>query len=296
MTINDKAVVTAALGYVFVGPTGTARPSPADLKTLDPATFGSDTSYTIKVTGSPTGGTFTLTATGGTGGPQTTPAISPTATGDQIRAELEKLANVGVGNVIGKGSLADPGGVTITYIGAMQTGSAVVLSGTATFTGGTAPNVAVAKVALAAGGAWKNIGHTSRDDLPVWDSDGGDVETKGSWQNASLRQVVTEQSADYLTMKLLQFDADALELYYGANASTTAGVFGVADGNAVPVEKALFIVIVDGAHKVGFYSPKSSFRRDDSIELAVDDFAVVPIRATFLSSGSSTKFEWLLPE
>jgi hypothetical protein len=47
---------------------------------------------------------------------------------------------------------------------------------------------------------------------------------------------------------------------------------------------------------VGFYSPKSSFRRDDSIELAVDEFAAFPIRATFLSHNAPWKYEWLVPE
>jgi hypothetical protein len=296
MALHDNAVVTAALGYVYVGPVGTARPSPADLKTMDVLTFGSDTSYTLVVTGAPTGGTFTL-KTGGTGAGTETGAIAFNATGDQIRAELEKLTAIGTGNVIGKGTLADPAGVTITDVGKLQTGSAVALSATTTgLTGGTTPGVTVTKVPLAAGGAWKNIGHTSRDDLPEFGFDGGDTEVRGSWQNASLREVVTEQAADYCTIRLLQFDADAMELYYGLNKSTTPGVFGVADGTAVPVEKSLFMVIVDGAHRVGFYSPKSSFRRDDSIQLAVDEFAAFPIRATFMSSGSPTKYEWLTGE
>ena len=294
MALHDNAVVTAALGYVYVGPVGTARPSPADLKTLNVLTFGSDTSFTIVVTGNPTGGTFTLKIGSGVG--KETAAIAFNATGDQIRAELEKLTDIGTGNVIGSGTLADPAGVTITLTGKLQTGSTITLTSTPTLTGGTTPGVTVTKVPLAAGGAWKNIGHTSRDDLPAWGFDGGDTETRGSWQNASLREVVTDQAADYVTMRLLQFDTDAMELYYGKNASTTAGVFGVADGTAVPVEKSLFIVIVDGAHRVGFYSPKSSFRRDDSIELAVDEFAAFPIRATFLSHNAPWKYEWLVPE
>ena len=295
MALHDNAVVTAALGYVYVGPVGTARPSPADLKTLNVLTFGSDTSYTIAVTGNPTGGTFTLKT--GTGPGKETAAIAFNATGDQIRAELEKLTDIGTGNVTGTGSLTDPAGVTITYTGKLQTGSAVaILAGTMSLTGGTTPGVTVTKVPLAAGGAWKHIGHTSRDDLPEFGFDGGDTEVRGSWQNASLREIVTEQAADYCTMRLLQFDADAMELYYGQNKSNTPGVFGVADGTSVPVEKALFMVIVDGNHRVGFYSPKSSFRRDDSIQLAVDEFAMFPVRATFMSSGSPIKYEWLIPE
>lgn len=289
MSLNDKAVVTAAVGYVFTGPVGTARPAPADIKTLNPLTFGADTSYALKVTGTPTGGTFTLTV-----GTDTTAPIAYNATGDQIRSALEALAGVGSGNVNGAGSLADAAGATITLTGKLLTGSALTITATSTgLTGGTNPAVSVTKTALAVGVGWGNLGHTSRDDLPEFGFDGGDTETKGSWQNASLRQVVTEQAADYLTMRLLQVDTAAFELYYGKNAATTPGVFGVADGTSVPIEKALFILIVDGDNKIGFYSPKCSFTRDDSIEMAVDEFTALPVRATFLSSGSTVKYEWL---
>jgi hypothetical protein len=69
-------------------------------------------------------------------------------------------------------------------------------------------------------------------------------------------------------------------------------VFGVT-GTAAPVEKALLIIIVDGDVKVGFYSPKASFRRDDSISLKTDEFAAIPVRATFLKFGSANKYQWV---
>jgi hypothetical protein len=67
----------------------------------------------------------------------------------------------------------------------------------------------------------------------------------------------------------------------------------VAGGTPVPLEKALLIIIVDGDTKIAFYSPKASIRRDDSIQLKVDDFGALPIRATFLKYGSRNKFEWI---
>ena len=139
---------------------------------------------------------------------------------------------------------------------------------------------------------WVELGHTSRGDLPEFGFDGGDSEVKGTWQNEQLRNVVSETPVDYLTVVLNQFDEDALELYYGANASATAGIFGV-DGTAVAVEKALFIVIEDGTTQLGFWAPKASITRDDSVSLAVDEFSALPIRATFLSSGSLNLFEWI---
>jgi hypothetical protein len=184
--------------------------------------------------------------------------------------------------------------VEITLVGKLLTGSGITLTTTPTLTGGTTPTVEVTKNALAAGGGWINIGHTSRDDLPEFGYDGGDTETRGSWQNASLREVVTNQAADYCIIRLMQFTKDALELYYGHNASTTAGVFGVPTGTQVPQEHALFIVIVDGTTHLGFHASKASFRRDDSITMAVDEFAILPVRATFMDYGTSAiKYSWI---
>ena len=169
MALNDSAVLTAAVGYIFVAEFGTAAPTPADVEALD---------LDALAAGTKSGG-------GSTG---------PTLDGD--------------GNPI-----------------VLKAGKAGA---------GTLP------------AAWDNIGHTSRSDLPEFGYDGGDKEVRGSWENESLREVETKPLVDFLKFKLHQFDVPTLELYFGANASTTPGVFGVASGNTRPVEKALLIVVVDG--------------------------------------------------
>lgn len=150
--------------------------------------------------------------------------------------------------------------------------------------------------------AWVPVGHTSRDDLPEFGSDGGDSEVRGSWQVASLRQVVTETPVDFVTLNLLQFDNDTLALYYGqANPMASASRrFRVATSSTGTVEKALLIVIVDGLTSVGFYAPRASFKREDAISLATDDFGQLPVRATFLQGYSGTDtapnrtlFDWV---
>ena len=51
MAFNDSAVFTAATGYVYTAPVGTAAPTPKQLKFFDPETFGAH-QFTLKVTGS----------------------------------------------------------------------------------------------------------------------------------------------------------------------------------------------------------------------------------------------------
>jgi hypothetical protein len=291
---------------VFTAPPGTARPTPAALKTLDPEVFGA---YTISVK-SATPGPFTLTVGG------TLTSIAAGAVAGDVQTALEANAKVGTGNV----KVTGPDivtGFTISFIGALQ-GTKPTVVGSTTRDGvdellddedvdpdadldalpvddepfDAEPRVAVTIADVALPNGWKNIGHTSRGDLPEFGYDGGDTEVRGTWQNESLREVETKPLADFLKLTLHQFDVDTFELYYGKDAAGEAGVFGVT-GNAAPVEKALLIIIVDGSAKVGFYSPKASLRRDDSVSLKTDEFAALPVRATFLKLGSANKYQWV---
>jgi hypothetical protein len=207
----------------------------------------------------------------------------------EVQTALENIEGVGSGNVkVSGGGFAEDGFV-IAFVGKLA-GENIEVTVTSKLEPVTA--VATAEVATAPNG-WSTLGHTSRDDLPEFGFDGGDTEVRGTWQNENLREVVTKPIADYLTILLQQFDTQSFELYYGKDAAKAAGVFGVASGTATPLEKALLIIIVDGDTKIGFYSPKASMRRDDSISLATDEFASLPVRATFLKYGSANKFEWI---
>ncbi|AJD82442.1 major tail protein [Mycobacterium phage Sheen] len=139
---------------------------------------------------------------------------------------------------------------------------------------------------------WTSIGHTSRNDMPEFGFEGGDTEVRGTWQNDKLREVVTEAAADYLIIYLQQFDEEAFALYYGPNAGTTAGEFAVS-GNSNPSERAFLVIIQDGAVRIGFYAAKASLRREEAIQLPVDDFASLPLRATFLQHSTQPLFKWI---
>jgi hypothetical protein len=336
MSQNDKAVLTAAIGYVYVADPGTPRPSPSALESIDPESFGSSAG-SLTASAVPTGGTFSLTVGAGVAAPlqapepvstlEATGVEPPTVTPDaktassktaktaktveapvvaaapsgttldlpydagsaEVQQALENISGVGAGNVkvTGGGFLDD--GFVVSFIGELAGENIAV-----TVNSKLEPvSVTVDSAVVSAPNGWTSLGHTSREDLPEFGFDGGDTEVRGTWQNESLREVVTEPIADYLTIMLAQFDIPSFELYYGKNASKTPGVFGVSGGTAVPVEKALFIIIQDGETKIGFYAPKASIRRDDSVQLSVDEFAMLPVRATFLKYGSANKFEWI---
>ncbi|AOT24765.1 major tail protein [Mycobacterium phage Blinn1] len=142
------------------------------------------------------------------------------------------------------------------------------------------------------GGTWISVGHTSRGTLPEFGFDGDDSEVKGSWQKKKLREITTEDPIDYLTILLHQFDEQSLGLYYGPNASTVPGEFGVKTGQTN--EKAVLVVIVDGDMRLGHYVEKSSVKRDAAIDMPIDDLAALPVRFTYLDPDvGDIPFKWI---
>jgi hypothetical protein len=137
---------------------------------------------------------------------------------------------------------------------------------------------------------WVNIGHTSVDDTIAIARDGGDTNILGSWQNPTLR--VQRDPVQYsVVMNLLQTSNETLEQYFGAGDKSVAGVFGVAP-ITVPLERAMFVRIIDGANEFPFFIPKVSLSSDDDIGVDVDKFMHYPIRATILSVTGSNLMEF----
>jgi hypothetical protein len=286
VALNDDALFTAAKGYIYVAPVGTAAPAPSAITAFDPDVTGSEV-QTITITGTPTGGDFTLTF----GGDETA-AIAYNATAAAVQAALEALDSIGSGNVSCAGGPLPGSPVTVAFKGKLASTDTALLTDTEALTGGTTPTVTV--TTSTAPWAWSMLGHTSREDLPEFGFDGGDTETRGTWQNSAVKQVITNTTVDSVTFKLHQFDEQGLELYYGsANASSTPGEFSVGDAATAGVEKALLIVIVDGDAKIAFHAQRSSILRDDSVSIAVDEFSSLPLKATFLKNGTANLFSWI---
>ncbi|MFD6770601.1 hypothetical protein ACFWC6_30760 [Micromonospora chalcea] len=105
------------------------------------APYGGSTEevQTVTITGTPTGGTYTLTYSG-----QTTAAIPYNATAAQVRTALEALSNVGAGNVTTSGGPHPGTAVSVTFTGALaNTNVAQMTASGASLTGGSSPTVTV---------------------------------------------------------------------------------------------------------------------------------------------------------
>lgn len=94
---------------------------------------------TVTITGSPTGGTYTLTFSG-----QTTVGIPYNATAAQVKAALEALSNVEVGDVAVSGGPHPGTAVAVTFGGQyLSDDVAQMTASAASLTGGTSPAVTV---------------------------------------------------------------------------------------------------------------------------------------------------------
>jgi hypothetical protein len=124
------------------------------------ATPGAREKQTVTITGSPTGGTFTLTFDG-----QTTSAIAYNATAATVEAALEALSTIGQGNVQVTGAAGGPW--TVEFVGQLQdTNVPAMTADGASLTGGTSPAVTVTTsqagvVEKAAGTAVVGFGDTT---------------------------------------------------------------------------------------------------------------------------------------
>ncbi len=104
---------------------------------------------TVTITGTPTGGTFTLTV-----GSQTTAAIAYNATAAAVKTALEALVNINVGDVTVTGGPGPGTPYVVTFTGqyAGEDMPQMTASG-ASLTGGTSPAVGVTTTTAGGGGA-----------------------------------------------------------------------------------------------------------------------------------------------
>lgn len=116
-----------------------AATAPLGVNGFLPVTAHTNAVQTVTVTGSPTGGTFTLTRSG-----QTTASIAWNATAATVQTAIQNLSNVGAGNVAVTGSTGGP--YTVTFQGTLGGQAISAMTATASLTGGTTPGVTVAVV------------------------------------------------------------------------------------------------------------------------------------------------------
>lgn len=117
-----------------------------------------DEVQTATISGSPTGGTFTLEFLG-----YKTGNIAHNASATDVQTALEQLSTIGTGGVTVSGSAGGP--YTITFADQLGAQNVDLLVAEAAFTGGTTPNIAVVQTTAGYGQydaqpGWTDLGST----------------------------------------------------------------------------------------------------------------------------------------
>lgn len=137
-----RATGTAGAVTVYVAPTN----SPGGTAS------GNNEVQTITITGTPTGGTFTLTYAG-----QTTGAIAYNAAAAAIQTALQALTTIGTGNAVVTGGPGPGTPYVVTFTQALGLQDLALMTATSSLTGGTAPAVAVTETTKGVPGVKGNV-------------------------------------------------------------------------------------------------------------------------------------------
>jgi hypothetical protein len=187
---------------------------------------------TVTITGTPTGGTFSLTFSG-----QTAAGIAYNAIASAVQTALVALSNIAPGDVTVTGGPGPGTPYVVTFGGAYANTNVPAMTAAGSFTGGTSPAVAVTTTTPGVGvdlatlpDGWQDLGWITSDGVTYGRAtDVSDVTSFGSVQPT--RSDVTN---DTITMSVVAQETSMLTLglYTGADtsaltASATSGEFSI---------------------------------------------------------------------
>jgi hypothetical protein len=217
-TLRDKKnqlIRKARDGSVFI-----ASYSATGITTLTSGTPANEV-QTVTITGTPTGGDFTLTFDG-----QTTAAIAYNAAAAAVQSALEALANIDPGDVTAGGGALPGTPVTVTFGGQYANSDVVLMTANgAGLTGGTTPAVAVttttpgASVDLAAlPTGYEDLGWINTDGVTY----GRETEVSDVNSFGSVEPTRSDVTRDTITMSVTAQETKLLTLGLYTGADTTA--------------------------------------------------------------------------
>lgn len=151
----------------------------------------------------------------------------------------------------------------------------------------------VAAFAAAAPG-WDVLGHTSRENTVGMTKEGGEASTSGSWWEEALDSSYSPTSWG-ITVNSLQVDALTLGLAFGGGTlDSVKGSYAVKDIR--PTAKSLFVLVVGGNSRMGFYIPNTTVSIGDAPEFPIDAYFEISLSAAILNSPTTgNRFEIMHP-
>jgi hypothetical protein len=241
---------TSGAELAWFAPIGTTGPTDATAA----LTSGTSEAQTVTITGSPAGGTFTLTFGG-----QTTAGIAYNAAASAVQSALVALTTIGTGNVTVTGGPGPGTPYVVTFTNTLRSSDqAQMTASAASLTGGTTPAVTVTTTTPGVAG-FESAGLISEDGLSKGvKEDAKDVRAFGL--ATPVRKIVTSTE---VTMKLTFLETNRIsESIYGrypltgtGAISIVNGAFSVTEGQFRSQRYAFVASVVDGTNYIRYYCP-----------------------------------------
>jgi hypothetical protein len=282
---------------------GTADPEYNDLAPGGSIDWEVNAVQTVTITGTPTGGTFTLTVTDpDTGETETTAGIAYNAAASAVKSALEALTFIGVGDVACSGGAFPGTPVAITFQGDLAGRTiALITASAASLTGGTSPAVTVANTT-------EGYGYTEpfklTEDTEVIFVEKTD-EFVPAYALGRTSEVVVQKHVDMIKGNMSQRSAAALELALGAMTRTVTAAgssqVGLArldeadNGDTTYYKAILEYVSANGGFFLEVF-PKVRFSGDFSVKRGhKKDMIPVNLKA-FVDEASNDKSYYILEQ
>jgi hypothetical protein len=228
-TLRDKKtqlIRKARDGSVFIAPY-----SATGITSLTSGTPANEV-QTVTITGTPTGGTFTLTFSG-----QTTAAITYNAIASAVQTALLTLNNLDTGDVTVTGGPGPGTPYVVTFGGNYASTDVPAMTATSSLTGGSSPNVGVSTTTPGAGidlaalpSGWTDLGWVTSDGVTY----GRETEVSDVTSFGSVQPTRSDVTSDTITMSVVAQETSLLTLGLYTGADTTAltadavtGEFGI---------------------------------------------------------------------
>ena len=141
------------------------------------------------------------------------------------------------------------------------------------------------------GTGWTSLGHTSKDNAVALSKDGGDVTQFDSWWTAAIA-VIYGANSWKINVNALQIDAGVLDLAFNGTVDTDGGYIVPAAVEAV--DKALFVLAIQGDKRMGLYLPKVSITLGDAPSFDPTKLFEIPLTAAVLAD-ENTLMKWYHP-
>ena len=159
---------------------------------------------TITITGTPTGGTFTLTYSG-----QTTAAIAYNASATDIQTALEALSNIASGDVACTGGALPGAAVVVEFTGDLANTDVDLMTATSSLTGGTTPAISITETLKGGNTTRAYIAQPEDDDWTV--CNGGDDITFSNTASGRFFQIADKVIILTKTDTLCYLDIDTVD-------------------------------------------------------------------------------------